>query len=70
MPPLLRAKLDETIGILPAEYDEARGIARRARGALAEIFDEVDVLLTFSAPGAALKGWTGPAIPASTGCGR
>jgi Asp-tRNA(Asn)/Glu-tRNA(Gln) amidotransferase A subunit family amidase len=61
MPPLLRAKLDETIGILPAEYDEARGIARRARGALAEIFDGVDVLLTFSAPGAAPKGldWTG-----------
>jgi Asp-tRNA(Asn)/Glu-tRNA(Gln) amidotransferase A subunit family amidase len=61
MPPLLRAKLDETIGILPAEYDEARGIARRARGALAEIFDGVDALLTFSAPGAAPKGldWTG-----------
>jgi Asp-tRNA(Asn)/Glu-tRNA(Gln) amidotransferase A subunit family amidase len=61
MPPLLRAKLDETKGILPAEYDEARGIARRARGALAEIFGDVDVLLTFSAPGAAPKGldWTG-----------
>jgi Asp-tRNA(Asn)/Glu-tRNA(Gln) amidotransferase A subunit family amidase len=61
MPPLLRAKLDETIGILPAEYDEAREIARRARGALAEIFDGVDALLTFSAPGAAPKGldWTG-----------
>jgi Asp-tRNA(Asn)/Glu-tRNA(Gln) amidotransferase A subunit family amidase len=61
MPPLLRAKLDETIGILPAEYDEARGIARRARGALAEIFDGGDALLTFSAPGAAPKGldWTG-----------
>src|ERR1700716_2852753 len=56
MPPLLRAKLDETAGILPADYDEARGIARRARDALAEIFDEVDVLLTFSAPGAAPKG--------------
>ena len=56
MPPLLRAKLDETIGLQPAGYDEARGIARRARGALAEIFDNVDVLLTFSAPGAAPKG--------------
>jgi Asp-tRNA(Asn)/Glu-tRNA(Gln) amidotransferase A subunit family amidase len=56
MPPLLREKLDETVGILPADYDEARGIARRARDALAEIFDEVDVLLTFSAPGAAPKG--------------
>jgi Asp-tRNA(Asn)/Glu-tRNA(Gln) amidotransferase A subunit family amidase len=56
MPPLLRAKLDETRGIPPAAYDEARGIARRARGALAQIFDDVDVLLTFSAPGAAPKG--------------
>jgi len=56
MPPLLRAKLDETVGLQPAAYDEARGIARRARGALAEIFDGVDALLTFSAPGAAPKG--------------
>jgi Asp-tRNA(Asn)/Glu-tRNA(Gln) amidotransferase A subunit family amidase len=56
MPPLLRAKLDETVGLQPAAYDEARGIARRARGALADIFDDVDVLLTFSAPGAAPKG--------------
>ena len=61
MPPLLRANLDETVGIPPADYDEARSIARRARKALAEIFEEVDVLLTFSAPGAAPKGldWTG-----------
>jgi Asp-tRNA(Asn)/Glu-tRNA(Gln) amidotransferase A subunit family amidase len=61
MAPLVRAKLDETVGLLPAAYDEARGIARRARGALANIFDDVDVLLTFSAPGAAPKGldWTG-----------
>src|SRR5712664_781287 len=56
MPPLLRAKLDETIGILPAEYDEARGIANRARRSLMKVFDEVDVILTFSAPGAAPKG--------------
>jgi Asp-tRNA(Asn)/Glu-tRNA(Gln) amidotransferase A subunit family amidase len=56
MPPLLRAKMDETVGILPADYDEARRTASRARGALAGIFDDVDVLLTFSAPGAAPKG--------------
>jgi Asp-tRNA(Asn)/Glu-tRNA(Gln) amidotransferase A subunit family amidase len=56
MPPLLCAKLDETVGILPTAYDEARGIANRARDALAEIFEGVDVLLTFSAPGAAPKG--------------
>jgi len=56
MPPLLRAKLDETAGIVPAAYDEARGIARRARGALADIFKDIDALLTFSAPGAPPKG--------------
>jgi Asp-tRNA(Asn)/Glu-tRNA(Gln) amidotransferase A subunit family amidase len=56
MAPLLRARLDETRGILPADYDEARRIANRGRKALAKIFDDVDVLLTFSAPGAAPKG--------------
>jgi Asp-tRNA(Asn)/Glu-tRNA(Gln) amidotransferase A subunit family amidase len=56
MPPRLRAKLDETRDIPPADYDEARRVANRARKALAMIFDEVDVLLTFSAPGAAPKG--------------
>jgi Asp-tRNA(Asn)/Glu-tRNA(Gln) amidotransferase A subunit family amidase len=56
MPPLLRAKLDNTVGIQPAAYDEACRIANRGRHALAEIFEEVDVLLTFSAPGAAPKG--------------
>jgi Asp-tRNA(Asn)/Glu-tRNA(Gln) amidotransferase A subunit family amidase len=63
MPPLLRAKMDETLGISPADYDEARRIATRARGALADVFDDVDVLLTFSAPGAAPKGqaYTGDA---------
>jgi Asp-tRNA(Asn)/Glu-tRNA(Gln) amidotransferase A subunit family amidase len=54
--PLLRAKLDETVGLTSAAYDEARGIAKRARKALAEVFEDVDALLTFSAPGAAPKG--------------
>ena len=56
MPPLLRARLDESAGITPATYDEARGIANRARRSLAKVFDDVDVLLTFAAPGAAPKG--------------
>ena len=56
MPPLLRGRLDESIGITPAAYDEARSIAHRARRALAELFKEVDALLTFSAPGAAPNG--------------
>jgi Asp-tRNA(Asn)/Glu-tRNA(Gln) amidotransferase A subunit family amidase len=56
MPPLLRGRLDESKGMTPAEYDEARAIAKRARTALADVFREVDVLLTLSAPGAAPKG--------------
>ncbi len=56
MPPLLRAKLDESRGIPPAAYDDARRVANRGRKALAKAFDDVDVLLTFSAPGAAPKG--------------
>jgi Asp-tRNA(Asn)/Glu-tRNA(Gln) amidotransferase A subunit family amidase len=61
MPPLLRRRLDDSVGITPAAYDEARTIAVRSRRALAETFEDVDVLLTFSAPGAAPKGldWTG-----------
>jgi Asp-tRNA(Asn)/Glu-tRNA(Gln) amidotransferase A subunit family amidase len=56
MASLLRARLDEGVGILPADYDAARSVANRARKVLAKIFDDVDVLLTFSAPGAAPKG--------------
>jgi Asp-tRNA(Asn)/Glu-tRNA(Gln) amidotransferase A subunit family amidase len=56
MPPLLRGRLDESKGTTAAEYDVARRIADQARAALAGIFDDIDVLLTFSAPGAAPKG--------------
>jgi Asp-tRNA(Asn)/Glu-tRNA(Gln) amidotransferase A subunit family amidase len=56
MPPLLRAKLDETGGIRPVDYDEARRTANRGRKALSGVLEQVDVLLTFSAPGAAPKG--------------
>jgi Asp-tRNA(Asn)/Glu-tRNA(Gln) amidotransferase A subunit family amidase len=56
MPPLLRARLDESLGITPADYDAARRVANRGRKALAKIFDDLDVLLTLSAPGAAPKG--------------
>jgi len=56
MPPLLRGKLDETRGLSPKAWDDARRTTNRARKALAAIFDDVDVLLTFSAPGAAPKG--------------
>jgi Asp-tRNA(Asn)/Glu-tRNA(Gln) amidotransferase A subunit family amidase len=56
MAPLLRAKLDETSGIPAAAYDQARRTANRSRKALSGVFEQVDVLLTFSAPGAAPKG--------------
>jgi Asp-tRNA(Asn)/Glu-tRNA(Gln) amidotransferase A subunit family amidase len=56
MAPFLRGRLDESKGTPPAAYDAARGTAKRARRALAALFEEVDVLLTFSAPGAAPKG--------------
>jgi Asp-tRNA(Asn)/Glu-tRNA(Gln) amidotransferase A subunit family amidase len=56
MPPILRAKLDETLGLKPADYDAARDIAGRAREALADVFEDYDVLLTLSAPGSAPNG--------------
>lgn len=54
--PNLRGRLDESKGGTAAEYDEAIHVASRARHALAKVFEEVDVLLTISAPGAAPKG--------------
>jgi Asp-tRNA(Asn)/Glu-tRNA(Gln) amidotransferase A subunit family amidase len=62
--PKLRAHLDEAQKVDAAAYDAARSTAHRARGALDEVFAEVDVLLTFSAPGPA------PASLASTGEAR
>jgi Asp-tRNA(Asn)/Glu-tRNA(Gln) amidotransferase A subunit family amidase len=54
--PILRARLDESRGTTAAAYDEAMQIASRARRALAKAFEDVDVLLTLSAPGAAPRG--------------
>jgi Asp-tRNA(Asn)/Glu-tRNA(Gln) amidotransferase A subunit family amidase len=56
MAPLLRGRLDESRDIAPAEYDKAQAIAAQARAALGPVFEEVDVLLTYSAPGAPPKG--------------
>ena len=39
-----------------ARSDAATGVASRARHALAKVFDDVDVLLTLSAPGVAPEG--------------
>lgn len=49
--PMLRASLDASVGLTPQDYDEARRISRRGRRELGELFEGVDVLLTYSAPG-------------------
>jgi len=54
--PQLRGRLDESKGMTPADYDEAMRVTREARRALTRVFEEVDVLLAISAPGAAPKG--------------
>src|SRR5579883_176690 len=54
--PKLRAKMDETAGIPPSAHVQALAIANRARGAFDNAASEVDVILTYSAPGAAPKG--------------
>lgn len=54
--PMLRARLDESGGLTPADYDAAIGVASRARHALAKVFEDVDVLLTLSSPGTAPQG--------------
>src|SRR5262249_3576599 len=63
MPPLLRGRLDESRDISAADYDAARGVAKRARRALSEILQEVDVLLALSAPGAPPKGLDSTGAP-------
>jgi Asp-tRNA(Asn)/Glu-tRNA(Gln) amidotransferase A subunit family amidase len=63
MPPLLRGRLDESKGGTPAEYDAAVAVAAQARAALAAVFDEVDVLVTLSAPGAAPQGLSSTGDP-------
>ncbi|HEX2553645.1 MAG TPA: amidase [Microvirga sp.] len=56
LPPLLGGLLDAAQDLPAQAYDDARRTAHRARGALEGVFDAVDVLLTFSAPGAAPHG--------------
>ncbi|SEL31121.1 Asp-tRNAAsn/Glu-tRNAGln amidotransferase A subunit [Bosea lupini] len=61
LPPKLRAYLDEARATTPGEYDVARGTARRGRHAAERWFGEVDLVLTYAAPGEA------PETRASTG---
>ena len=61
LPPLVRAHLEAGDAIAPADYDDARRHAHRARRVLKGLFDDFDAILTFPAPGPA------PATLASTG---
>lgn len=60
-PDLLSDKIKEAINegmaITPAEYDNARRSAKNARRKTHSLYDDVDVILTPSAPGAAPKGF-------------
>jgi Asp-tRNA(Asn)/Glu-tRNA(Gln) amidotransferase A subunit family amidase len=53
IPPQALANLEAGDAIDPGTYDDARRHAHRARRVLKALFEEVDVILTFSAPGPA-----------------
>jgi Asp-tRNA(Asn)/Glu-tRNA(Gln) amidotransferase A subunit family amidase len=56
LPPLLRSRLDAGREIRPSEYEAALRVAIQARPALDLLFEDVDALLTYSAPGSAPQG--------------
>jgi Asp-tRNA(Asn)/Glu-tRNA(Gln) amidotransferase A subunit family amidase len=56
VPPGIRRTLDGAQKIDASAYDDARRTAHRVRRAMNDVFADVDVLLTFSASGAAPKG--------------
>jgi Asp-tRNA(Asn)/Glu-tRNA(Gln) amidotransferase A subunit family amidase len=61
--PPLRQMLEQAAHLSPEAYDAARGSARRARGALAELVGDGTVVLTPSAPGAAPAGLSSTGAP-------
>ncbi|WP_417416175.1 amidase [Hoeflea sp.] len=54
--PVLLQTIERGQAITPSEYDAARRLVKRGRGATRALFGEVDILLTPSAPGAAPRG--------------
>lgn len=56
IPPGIRRTLDGAQKIDTAAYDDARRTAHRVRRAMNDVFADIDVLLTFSAPGPAPAG--------------
>ena len=53
LPPKLRAYLDGARATTPGQYDEARRLSRRGRDAARAFFGEVDVVVSYAAPGEA-----------------
>ena len=53
LPPKLRAYLDAARATTPRQYDEARRLSRRGRDAARAFFGEVDVVVSYAAPGEA-----------------
>lgn len=53
LPPKLRAYLDAARATTPEQYDEARRLSRRGRDAARTFFAEVDVVVSYAAPGEA-----------------
>lgn len=53
LPPKLRAYLDAARATTPEQYDEARRLSRRGRDAARAFFAEVDVVVSYAAPGEA-----------------
>lgn len=54
--PRLREAIEAGLLVSPQDYDDARKLSKRGRRAAQTLFDEVDVLLTPAAPGAAPLG--------------
>lgn len=53
LPPKLRAYLDMARAVTPEQYDAARRLSRRGRDAARAFFTEVDVVVSYAAPGEA-----------------
>jgi Asp-tRNA(Asn)/Glu-tRNA(Gln) amidotransferase A subunit family amidase len=64
MSEVLLSTLREGAAITPQDYDNGRRIARRARKAATALFNDVDILLSPSATGAAPKGLGSTGSPA------
>ena len=63
MSDILISAIEDGMAITPQEYDSARKSAKQARRASQELFSNVDILISPSAPGAAPKGLSSTGSP-------